>query len=324
MTDDRAAWHEWRNNGIGASEVAGVIGESPWASPWSVWANKVGLRPPNEDDATDSMRFGQDLEPVIATWFHRDTGLHVAGEQTWCTHAKYEWARATVDGFVCESDGGEYGFNCIESALGVFEAKYDGDRPWDELPYHYFVQVQWQMFVTATEHAWVACMHLPFGRPAFRVYEVERDEGTIESLFGRVEAFWNDHVVTGDPPDTDAHPATSAALRDVYDAESVQPPDAVDLDEDVHQAVVLLRNLKVDAKEIDGEILECENAVKAALGTHVEGWANGQRLVTWKPQTANRLDAGALKAAHPDLHAQFIRPSTSRVLRLDKPKEPKS
>lgn len=316
MTDsDRTAWHEWRGNGIGASEVAGVIGESPWASPWSIWANKVGLRPPNEDDATDSMRFGQDLEPVIATWFHRDTGLHVAGEQTWCAHAKYSWARATVDGFVVEESLGD--------PIGVFEAKYDGDRPWDELPYHYFVQVQWQMFVTDTAHAWVACMHLPFGRPAFRVYEVERDEGTIESLFGRVEAFWMDHVVTGDPPDTDAHPATSAALREVYDAESVQPPDAVDFDERTHQALILLRNLKVNAKEIDGEILECENAVKAALGTHIEGWADGQRLVTWKPQTANRLDGALLKKQHPELHAAFTRPTTSRVLRLDKLKEPK-
>lgn len=38
--DDRAEWLEWRRNGIGATDVAGILGVSPWASPWSVWADK--------------------------------------------------------------------------------------------------------------------------------------------------------------------------------------------------------------------------------------------------------------------------------------------
>lgn len=312
---DRQEWHDWRSQGLGASEVAGVIGESPWASPWSVWASKVGLTKP-DDNGTDSMQFGTDLEPVIAEWFRRSTGLYVAGEQTWCAHQKYAWARATVDGFVVERTDA-----MLTDALGVFEAKYTAEAPWDEVPYHYFVQVQWQMFVTDTPHAWIACMHLPFGRPTFRVYDVARDTGTIESLFARCEAFWNDHVVTGDPPDTDAHPSTSAAIREVYDADSVEPPDAVDLDEETRDAVIQLRNLKRTVRDLEDGIAECENAVKAALGTHVEGWWNGVRLVSWKPQTAHRLDGTALKAAHPDIAAEFTTPSTSRVLRLDKPKE---
>lgn len=317
MSDTRAEWHAWRSQGIGASEVAGVIGESPWSSPWSIWASKVGLTRP-DDAGTDSMQFGTDLEPVIAKWFHRETGLYIYGEQTWCAHAKYGWARATVDGFVND-------YETVQSheALGVFEAKYTADAPWTELPYHYWIQVQWQMFVTDVRHAWIACMHLPFGRPTFRVYEVERDDASIESLVMRCEAFWTDHVLSGDPPDTDAHAATSAALREVYGPESVEPPDAVDLDADAHQAVLMLRELKASAKEIDAEIVECENAVKAALGTHVEGWADGVRLVTWKPQTANRLDASALRADHPDLHAEYTRPTSSRVMRIDKPKESK-
>lgn len=318
---DRTAWHEWRSGGLGASEVAGVIGESPWASPWSVWAAKVGLTKP-DDNGTDSMQFGTDLEPVIAEWFRRSTGLYVVGEQMWCVHEKYSWARATVDGFVVESKPDGFEIIGVPDTLGVFEAKYTADSPWDEIPYHYFVQVQWQMFVTGAPHAWIACMHLPFGRPTFRVYDVPRDEGTIESLAERCWSFWNDYVVTGDPPDTDAHPATSAAIREAYDPDTIAPPDAVDFDEEMRDAVILLRNLKRNVRDLEVDIAECENEVKAALGTHVEGWWNGIRLVTWKAQTAQRLDAAALKAAHPDLHAQFTKPSTSRVLRLDKPKEP--
>lgn len=313
--NDRAEWHDWRQGGIGASEVAGVVGESPWSSPWSVWASKVGLTKPHDDDAADSMRFGTDLEPVIAAWFHRETGLYVHGEQTWCTHHLHRWARATVDGFVCEQA------EDVGLALGVFEAKYTSDAPWDELPRHYWLQVQWQLYVTATERAWLACMHLPFGRPTFRVYEVERDDALIIDLAQRVELFWHAHVVTGDPPDTDAHQATSAAIREVYNAESIEPPDGVSLDATTARAVIVLRDLKLQANEIAAEITACENTVKAYLGSHVEGWADGVRLVSWKPQTAQRLDTTALKVAHPDIYAEFTTPSTSRVLRLDKPKE---
>jgi type I restriction-modification system DNA methylase subunit len=39
-------------------------------------------------------------------------------------------------------------------------------------------------------------------------------------------------------------------------------------------------------------------------------------LATWKAQTAQRLDTNALKAAMPDIYAQFLKPSESRVFRI--------
>ena len=36
------AWLAQRNSGIGASEVAAVLGESTYYSPYSLWARKTG------------------------------------------------------------------------------------------------------------------------------------------------------------------------------------------------------------------------------------------------------------------------------------------
>ena len=137
------AWLTERRSGIGGSDIAGIAGISPWASPWSVWASKVGLAADSApDEWTPSMRLGTDLEPVIGEWFTRETGLTVAGEQTLVRHRRIAHHFATVDGFVLDSPT-----TTSLSALGVFEAKYTADA-WDELPDHYVAQVQWQLHCT--------------------------------------------------------------------------------------------------------------------------------------------------------------------------------
>lgn len=314
MTMKTDEWYEWRRNGIGASEIAGIMGQSPWSSPWSIWAHKVGLLKDTNDGGTDSMQFGTDLEPVIAAWFTRETGLYVAGEQTWGVEPDLKWARATLDGFVSESGNGT-------EPVGVFEAKYDGDSPWETVPAHYVMQVQWQMFVTGLPHAWLACMHLPFGRPAFQVYEVERDDSLISEMRTAGERFWKQHVVTGDPPATDGHQATTAALRDVY-GDAGDARDVRTVTVDTEAAVNILRVLKAQAKDVKTEIAELENAVKAELADCTEGVdGDGQLIVSWRPQTANRLDTKRLRADHAELADGYMTESTSRVLRLPKPKK---
>lgn len=307
-------WHEWRRNGIGASDVAGILSESPWASPYSVWASKVGLLPPFEP--TDIMQFGSDLEDLIAEWFHRDTGLHVDGKQMWCVHPDWSWARATVDGFVLED-----GVDQIDRASGVFESKYTADPPWDEVPAHYVRQVQWQMVVTEHEHAWLACMHLPFGRPEFRVYEFDRDDQMLDGLVERCEAFWNGYVITGEPPPADGHRATTEALTAAFGPDQVDDDgDAVDLDAEAQRSVIILRGLKEQRRELDDEIKGHENTLRAALGDATEGRGPAGRLVSWKPQTRRSVDLRAFREARPDLAAEFTTETASRVLRLHEPK----
>jgi predicted phage-related endonuclease len=103
--DPDAAWHGWRRGGIGGSDIAGIIGISRWASPWSVWADKVQLRQPTGD--TQRQRIGKRMEHVLAAEFNEETGLYVAGEQTWCWDPEHPHRRCTVDGFVYEEPNGK-------------------------------------------------------------------------------------------------------------------------------------------------------------------------------------------------------------------------
>lgn len=75
---DRDEWLEARQAGIGASEIAAVLGISPYDSPFSLWwrkRNNWGV------DANAEMSTGTFLEGTIASWFkvHGDPNenLHI-------------------------------------------------------------------------------------------------------------------------------------------------------------------------------------------------------------------------------------------------------
>ncbi len=314
----RTAWLEWRQGGIGASDVAAILGLSPWASPWSVWADKAGLLPPQPED--EAMAAGRWLEAAIGPWFTNTTGLAVHGEQTWCTNRKHDHHRCTVDGFVADAEqlaiADSFDMTANRIALGLLEIKVTGPgRRWDEIPAHYQAQGQWQMHVTGLDRVWFAVL---MGR-RLDVHELARDQDDIDYMVERVDAFWHDFVETGTPPPTDGHDATARALAEVYPGH--MPDVSVEADDVMRRTIEAWRAAKAAEKDAAAEVQLHAAAMKAALGDAEELTVDGQRVVSWRTQTRRALDQRALKAAHPDLVAEFTTESTVRVLRSHAPKE---
>lgn len=308
---DRATWLQERRNGVGASDVAGILGRSPWASPWSVWVDKVGLAPLDDDEPAPHLQFGSDLEPVIVDWFERETALHVRDvrPQRVIHHRHDERWFATVDGLVHES-----GTDDPEMALGVFEAKYTADPPWAEVPEHYALQAQWALYCSGLDQVWLAAMHLPYGRPKFRVYEIARDELLIRDVAGEIETWWEQHVVAGRPPLADGHPATVKAMAALGAARSLwvdlSGPPFVDV-ADLTDVLDELAALKEAAKQVARDIARDEALIKARFieTGRTEGVVDGQVVVSWREQT---------RAAHE------VAESTYPVLRFHTPKTRRS
>jgi putative phage-type endonuclease len=314
---DRSDWLDWRRSGIGASDVAGILGISPWSSPYSVWADKVGITP--DDDPTEAMEMGLALEPAINELFHRRTGLYVAGEQTRAVHPDLPWALATLDGQVMQYPPHFAQYNPIP--LGNLEAKTTSDSPakWEEaIPDMYAAQIQWQMFVTGAQRTWVAAIHASFGLK-FRVYEVERDDHDIEFIVNRVTEFWHNHVIAGVAPDTDATVATAEALRHL----PVEPGKTIDLD-DLQGHFLELRSLKDELKATNDLISFHENAIKAAMGDATDAYIDGTPAATWRPQSRTTFDSKAFREDNPDLDlSDYEITTTSRTFRLAVPKKEK-
>ena len=308
---DRDEWLAWRRAGIGASDVAGILGLSPWASPYSVWAEKVGLVA--DDDPSEAMELGLALEGTIARLFHQRTGLYVASEQERVQHPDFPWARATLDGRVYETPNWQRG-----GELGNLESKTTSEAPakWENgIPIYYAAQVQWQMWCSGVERTWVAALHASFGLK-FRVYEVVADPADQAFIADRVIRFWHDHVQAGVPPETDATTATTEALRSL----PVDPGAEIDLTEHA-QLFDALRAAKADAKRAGERVIAFENTIKARMGECTEATANGRTVATWRTQERKGIDAKALRAERPELVAEYETVTTSRVFRLATEKE---
>ena len=72
-----------------------------------------------------------------------------------------------------------------------------------------------------------------------------------------------------------------------------------------------LRQLQQLIEEAQAEAEGIKDAIKAHMGASEELRA-GEYKVTWKPVTASRLDAAALRAALPEVAARFTRTSMTR------------
>lgn len=284
-----------RKSGIGGSDVAAILGLSPWRTPLDVWLDKTGQGQPLAESAP--MHWGSLLEPVILDEFQRETGLQVTRNLPMFQHAEHGWMLANIDG---ATDG------------GIVEAKTArSDKDWGEpgsaeIPVYYQTQVAHYLAVTGAHLAYVPVL---IGASDFRIYQVERDDAFVSDLIEAERAFWVDHVQAGAPP----APVNAADALKLWARDNGATIEADDI---LAAQIVGLKALKAQAKEIEERIGTMDDAVRIAFGEAATITHAGQVLATYKAQTARRLDTKAIEAAHPEIVAQFRRESVSRVLRI--------
>lgn len=217
---------EARRLGIGSSDVAAILGVSPYegATPLGVWLEKTGQDVPEEDDERDAaFEIGHLLEPVLLAKFAADHGVEVVTGGVWVeslVHAEKPWARANLDGIIVAE----------RAAVEVKTVGVGMMRDWDlgaddGIPHYVRIQVLWQMYVADLEKAYVVA--LVGGPSGYRVYEVPRDRELEAVVVGEVEAFWRT-VEARTPPELDGSAMARAWLDRLYP--QPDPPVVVSLD----------------------------------------------------------------------------------------------
>lgn len=222
-------WFAARRQGIGASEIAAVLGLSPWESPLSLYWRKVNGW---QVEASEAMSTGTILEPAIAEWaaakLRAEENATIAGgpEEPIELMANRDrpWQLATPDRLVyyrniCPSPDACI---CSDDPGAVLECKWTGSWDgWgepgtDEIPVHYRCQVLWQCDVVGVDYWYVAVL----GPSGFRLYSGRRDDKDIAVMVEAGRRFMA-RIEAGDPPPLDDHHATVATLKRLH-------PDLVD------------------------------------------------------------------------------------------------
>ena len=290
-------WLEHRKLGIGGSDASVVCGINKYKSPVELWMDKTGQLPPQE--AGEAAYWGTLLESIVRAEFTRRTGIEVTKPSVILQSEEHPFMLANLDGTCEVPDVG----TCI------FEAKtasaFKAGEWEDTIPDEYQLQIQHYMAVTGYAGAYIAVL---IGGNTFRWKFVERDEELISMLIELESAFWN-HVQDCTPPPLDGSDAAAKFLSERFPTSKptshiTLPDTAADLLAQYDEACEQLE-IVTEKKQ------KAENLLKEMMGENEIGTA-GDRIVTWKSVSQERLDSKTLKAEHPTLYKKYANKSSYR------------
>lgn len=255
-TQDRASWLAARRQGIGASDIAGIMGLSPWTTPFQVWASKVYDIPEDTDD--EAMHWGQVLESVILDEWGKDN-YPVVDRGLLIRSTEHPHFMATPDGL---TDTGRAG--------AVVEAKNSTDWRWSEVPTHYRLQVQWQLVVTGYPLGYLIVLH---GGRQLSTYEIEADPDLQAEMIEAANDFWK-LVEADEAPPVEADDYT--IMSSLWPREIIQ---AVEVPADAALELYAAKEARDTGKS---RYEAAAAAVKYIMGDAGEAVVDQQVIATWK------------------------------------------
>lgn len=298
----RDEWLKIRRGYIGGSDAGAIVGMNPYASAFSVWAEKTGKVP--EFEGNISTRTGTLLEDLVARLFMEETGKKVQRLNFTLVNPDYPWACANIDREIIGEDAI---LECKTTNSFVNVKKFRTG----EYPEMWYAQMTHYLAVTGAKKAYLAVLS---ECRDFRVFELERDEEEIKALMNAEKEFWNDYVLTKKTPPVDGHSATGEAIKKMFDIDDGSTADLSGLEHVFDQRKSLIAHQKAVKSQID----ELDNSIKLAMKNDSEGSCGGFR-VSWKVQTTSGLDREAIKRDYPEIDfSKYV--TQSRVFRVTEKK----
>lgn len=266
---------------IGASQVAAILGYSPFETPQSMWRKLVGIESDKEESALSKYRkhLGNLLEDDVLAIFQETTGKKLAILQP-DTKKRRGIIHATPDAI---TEDGE-----------IVEIKTSSEEVWVEVPYYYYVQIQVQLYVHDLKVAYLPALC----RMNYECYTVEYNQSDAERFIEQVTWFYQTYVA----PKIEPPPSYARALRKSKESVSVLADD--------NTRALLARYYEVRKAmvELEAELKDIREKLKLSVepnGRLVDSEGNilASRIVSFMPGT---VDRDALRKYYPDVYAEVV------------------
>ena len=102
----RDDWLNYRRRGIGGSDVAAIMGVSPFRTARDIYYDKLNIAAVEPDDSNwVALEVGHLLEDLVARIFRKKTGFRIYQIKKMFCHPIYRFMLADVDYFVEMPDG---------------------------------------------------------------------------------------------------------------------------------------------------------------------------------------------------------------------------
>lgn len=289
---ERTQWLEERRKGIGGSDVAAIMGMSPWKTAFSVYQEK---RREVEDWGGNSLTdWGKRMEPAIRQWYSDQTGREVRLPDKIMYHPDYPFMFASLDGLTDDR-------RIVEIKTARSGKKW-GEPGTNQIPDYYMLQCQHYMLVTG-----FAVTDVPVsiaGSPPV-MYEVPADKDLQDLIVEAETEFWA-CVENGTPPAPVTY-ADAVARFGRIKAEGVVLASQEELD-----ACAALLAVRYAKDELAAKEDELKGKIIISLGEHGDTLVNaeGNALVTYKMTAGRKMfDAKSFEKENPDVYQKYIKVS---------------
>lgn len=205
-----------RTKFIGGSDIAAILGISPWKTATDLWLDKIKPRVEGGQNMAAKRR-GTRLEPYIVDMIREEHGLNIVRRGERYIDRDVPFFAAEIDA-EAEDEGDAFREvgeveNIEIKTVHPFKAKEWGQEETDQLPLHYLAQGQWGLGITGRQR----CRFFALIGDDLRSFVIDRDEETIAAMRARALAFWTDFVQTKLRPPLDfADSKTLDTLRRLY------------------------------------------------------------------------------------------------------------
>lgn len=324
----REEWLNYRRQGIGGSDVAAIMGISPFATIRDLYNDKVGIEPAIEDEEESNWvakEVGHRLEDLVAEIFSRKTGLKVFPVRKMFRHPKYYFMLSDIDFFIAFPDG----------SFGILECKtcnYNAKDKWndDGIPANYVYQVRHYLAVMNLKKAYIACLY-GNNENEFVIRSIDRDMQEEEDIIEQESYFWQEYVEKKiAPPYTGKPDLILTSIRRYGGTADKSIPEITISGLEPKQLEKYL-SLSEEKSMLEKRKKEIEAEQRALSVPFVEQLGQGCKAVmedgvsryriTYNPMVRTSIgkeQMEKLKIQHPDVYEDYTKTTESRTFRVKK------
>lgn len=288
-----------RNEFIGGSDVAAILGLNRYRTAYEVWEEKKHSIKTFEGNA--ATEWGKKLEPVIIKHFEQVNNVKVFDNNERYISKEHDFLGCHPDGI--------YTHNGENILIEVKTVSSDAYKFWgNSLPMEYYYQVQHNLYVLGLKRA--KFIYLVLDSRLYSEIEVNFDAEYVEEQNNYLIKWWNQYIVGDETP-----------IKAVSDYEKENPDvKMVEADEEAANKHAELVELKTKIKELEAQKEVIEDFLKLKIGDATDLMYGLNTIATWRPSVRVSVDTKKLKEELPETFLKYAKEITSRTFLVKQPK----
>ena len=284
-----------RKKGIGGSDVASILGVSPFRTALEVYHDKTSPEL-SLDEPTEDMQRGVRVEKYILQEYAERSEVELNTNIPTIVDQEYQFMRANIDAKVV-------GQNVVIEAKSTKAPISSWEKGILE---YYKAQVAYYAMLTNADYVEVPVLFSGWKYACFTYWRnAEYEAGIKEAVIN----FWQEHVVKGIPP----KPTNTEELKAVYP--TLEEKKTIKADNDIREKVYRLQEAQEQRKELEKQEKTLKTQIQVYMGD--AGYLDaGFCKLALKERKSMRFDTGTFKEEHTELYQQYLNDNSYRILQF--------